>query len=149
MILDENLLFGYKTALSTAAPATSKYGKALDLLNINLDRGEGWPFYFCAFVNVAATSGGAATLALALTHADNEDLTTNPVNLYLSPTFALADLTPAGKLLFMVALPKGVLYKRWLGVRQIVGAHALTAGALNVFLTPDPDNWRAYAEGAN
>lgn len=149
MILDENLIFGYGAAISTASPATSKYGKALDLAKAGYDEGEGWPFYLIASVRVAATSGGSATLALALTHADNEALSTNPVNLYTSPTFALADLTPAGKRLFMVALPKGLLYKRWLGIRQTVGVAAFTAGSLDVFLTPDPDNWRAYPEGLN
>lgn len=149
MITDKLLTVGMPVALSTSAPATSKLGDAIDLVVAGLDQGEGWPFYLCASVAVAATSGGAATLALQLVTADNEALTTNPVVHAVSPTFALADLTPAGKRLLLLAIPKGIEYKRWMGLRQVVGTAAFTAGSVNAFFTLDPDNWRAYPEGNN
>lgn len=149
MLTDKLLTVGMPVALSTASPATSKLGDAIDLAVADLDQGEGWPFYFYASVAVAATSGGAATLALQVVTADNEALTTNPTVLLTTPTYALAAVGPAGARLAMIAIPKGLLYQRWLGVRQVVGGVAFTAGSVNAFFTLDPDNWRAYPEGMN
>lgn len=147
-LIDNNLFFANAEALSTAGTGTSKYGSAVDLQTALMDQGEGIPLWLVAFVHTAVTSGGSATLAIALTGADNAALTTNPENYYLSSTFALASLTPAGAHLFTVALPKRQLYKRYLGLRQIIGTAALTAGKLNAYITTDPDNWRSYAQGS-
>lgn len=149
MLIDKLLTIGLPVALSTAAPATSKLGDEIDLLYTDLDQGEGHPMYLCVSVAVAATSGGAATLALQLVTASDDALTADVVVLASSATFALADLTPAGTRLLILALPKGVSYDRYLGLRQVVGGVAFTGGSLNAFITADPDNWRAYPEGQN
>lgn len=149
MLTDKLLTVGLPVALSTAAPATSKLGAEIDLLYTNLDQGEGWPMYLCASVAVAATSGGASTLALQLVTASDAALSAGVQVLATSATFAMADLTPAGKRLLILAIPKGVEYGRYMGVRQVVGGVAFTGGSLNVLFTIDPDNWRAYPEGQN
>lgn len=147
MLIDTNLFFADATALSTAGTGTSKYGNSVNLKTALMDQGEGHPMWLCAYVHTVVTSGGSATLQLALTGADNQGLTTNPENYFLSDAFTIAQLTPAGTRLFITALPKR-LYKQHLGIRQIIGTAALTAGALNVFITSDPDNWRSYAQGS-
>jgi len=46
-----------------------------------------------------------------------------------------------------IPLPlEGDAYERYLGVIQNVGTAALTAGAINAFLTLDPRGYKAYAD---
>lgn len=148
MLIDKLTQFADGVALSTAAPATAKFGSAINLVVAGLDQGEGYPMYLVVLVDTTATSGGSATLSIELVHADNDALTTNVAVLFATAAIPVATLV-AGYLVAMVALPKGIEYKQYLGLRQVVGTAALTAGALNAFLTPDPQNWRAYPEGNN
>jgi hypothetical protein len=131
-------------ALSTAAPATAKFGTALNVEGDNfVDLGEGVPYYLWIAVDTTATSGGSATLALELVTADVEALTTNVEVILSTRAFPVAELV-AGTVLMVVALPKGRAYRNWIGLRQVVGTAALTAGKLNAALTQDPPNWKAY-----
>lgn len=147
MIIDRLSTFAGPTALSTAAPATAKFGSAIDLVRAGLDLGEGMPLFWYTSVAVAATSGGAATLALQLVTADDDPLTTNVEVLLQTGTFALAALA-AGAVLTNVALPLRS-YRRFIGVRQVIGTAALTAGSLHSMLLEDTQNWRALPDGNN
>lgn len=147
MLIDNLSKFALPTALSTAAPATAKFGDAINLVKTVQDLGEGTPLYWFTSVAVAATSGGSATLTLQLVEADNEALTTNPEVLLTTAAIPVASLT-LGAVITNMALPKTV-YRQWIGLRQVVGTAAFTAGSLNSFLTTDTDNWRALADGVN
>jgi hypothetical protein len=146
MLIDKRATFGGPIALLTSAPGTAKWGEALDM-SVARDLGEGEPIYLRMLVGTAATSGGSATAVFELVTADNEALTTNPVVLLSTPSFAVAAMT-AGKDIINVPLPKAT-YKRWLGIRQVTGTAAFTAGSVWAFLTTDSANWRAYADAVN
>lgn len=131
-------------ALSTGGAATSKFGSEIFVDGSTvLDIGEGVPAWLVVAVDTTVTSGGSATLALELVTADNTALTTNVEVLMSSGTYALSALT-AGTVLFAWALPKGRVYRDYIGLRQVIGTAALTAGKLNAHLVTDPPNWRAY-----
>lgn len=146
MLIDSRSRFAVPTALSTAAPATAKFGEALDM-SVASDLGEGHPIYLFARVSTAATSGGSATLVLQLVTADNEALTTNVEVVWQTPSFPVASLTLNARLA-QVSLPY-YNYRRWIGLRQVIGTAALTAGAVEAFLTTDQSAWRAYPEAAS
>ena len=147
MLIDKLSQFAFPAAISTAAPGTSKFGDTIDLAVVGQDLGEGHPLYWYTSVAVTATSAGAATFSLQLVHADNEALTANVVVILVTGAVPVASLTQGTELTKM-ALPI-LPYKRWLGVRQVVGTAAFTAGSLYSFLTPTPQNWKAYPEGLN
>jgi hypothetical protein len=49
--------------------------------------------------------------------------------------------------LFAVPLPlEGNAYERYLGILQVTGTTAISAGAINAFLTFDVQKWKAYAD---
>lgn len=50
----------------------------------------------------------------------------------------------------VIPLPaKFPAYERYLGVQSVTGVAALTAGAVNAFLTLDPNSWTAHADASN
>ncbi|MCG9104142.1 hypothetical protein LH462_10480, partial [Laribacter hongkongensis] len=53
---------------------------------------------------------------------------------------------PAGTVLAAVQLPMegSKPYERFVGVQQVTGTAAVTAGKINAFLTPDVARWKAY-----
>lgn len=156
MILDERLEFADALALNTGAPATFNLGDVIDThgpaighatgLNVRRDlAGSSEPLYLVLSMQAAATSGGAATLQVALVSDDlsTPDLVTRTVHA-LTPVFALAALT-ANTIIAVIPLPSG-LYERYVGIQQITGAFAFTGGSINAFLTNEPPNWRPYAD---
>ena len=48
-----------------------------------------------------------------------------------------------------VPLEGDKLYERYLGIQQNVGTAALTAGAINAFLTFDPKGWKSVPDAVN
>ena len=50
----------------------------------------------------------------------------------------------AGKVLAAVKLPQGFNYERYLGILQVTGTTAISAGKINAFLTSDITLWAAY-----
>jgi len=43
--------------------------------------------------------------------------------------------------------PDGPPYERYLGILRTIGTTTVTAGKINAFLTADPTDWKAYANG--
>lgn len=156
MIMDERLEFADALALNTGAPATFNVGDVADThgptighnvgQNVRRDLGGGDDMmHLVVTIGTAATSGGAATLQLALVSDDINppDLVTRTVHA-LTAAVPLASLT-AGAVVAVLPLPSG-LYERYLGVQQITGGAAFTGGSFNAFLVSDPSIWRAYAD---
>ena len=149
MILDERTEFADATALNTGAAGTYNVGDVIDTqvgtLNTTLNFGQGQPLYLVISVDTAATSGGAATgqFRLVSDAVATPDTSTCTVH-YTSAAIPVASLT-AGSSPVVVALPYGS-YERYLGIQQITGTAAFTAGKINAFLTPDPAAFRAYAD---
>jgi hypothetical protein len=64
---------------------------------------------------------------------------------YTSAAIPVASLT-AGAYVAKVELPKGT-YERYLGILQVTGTAAFTAGKINAFLTNDPYTWKPFNNG--
>lgn len=105
------------------------------------DQGIGEEMYLLAKVNVAVTSGGAATVAAVLqTSADNSTWT----DALVGPAVPLASLTANAEIL-KTRLPVGL--KRYVRVAYRVGTAALTAGSFDAFLVHGVQAQAYYASG--
>lgn len=142
MILDERTEFCDATALNTGAAGSYLIGDVVDL-GVARDLGGDMAVYLVVSVDTAATSGGAATGTFNLVTDDNASLT-SPAVVVSSKAWAVADMT-AGKTLLAVQLPmEGTAYERYIGIQQVTGTAAFTAGKVNAFLTNDVARWKAY-----
>jgi len=146
MFIDQRSEFCSNTALSTAATGIANVGNVLDTTTAR-DLGNGRPIYLVILCTTTATSGGSATVSFSLAsdsvssiHTDGTEITH-----LTSPTYPVASIT-AGTVLYVGAIPFGALnaYKEYLGIQQNVGTAALTAGAIEAFLTQDVAQWAAY-----
>ena len=154
MILDERTEFADALALNTGGAATYLLGDVIDLwantpaTGQNRDIGLDEELFFVATVDTTATSGGAATLTLQLITDDNSAMA-SPAVIFTTNAIAVATLV-AGYRICAVALPiEGITYERYLGIQQITGTAAFTAGKINAFLTKDVAKWRAYQDADN
>lgn len=153
MILDERTEFADATALNTGAAGTYNVGDVIDTavgsLNTLVNFGAGSPdIYLVITVDTAATSGGSATgqFRLVSDAVATPDTSTATVH-FVTAAIPVATLT-AGYQIACVCLPHGS-YERYLGIQQITGTAAFTAGKINAFLTLDPSAWRPYADAVN
>lgn len=149
MIMDKLTTFCDATALNTGAAGTYNIGDVIDLEQVR-DIGQGNPLYLVISVAVTATSAGSATgqFRLVSDSVATPDTSTATVHA-TSAAHAKANMS-AGDVLFVIALPmEGSVYERYLGIQQVTGVAAFTAGAINAFLTPTPQAWKSYADGQN
>lgn len=158
MILDERTELADATALNTGAAGTYNVGDVIDThvgsLNTTLNQGNGQPLYLVISVDTAIVLGSSTgTIQYKLvSDADNNppSTTTSTVH-YTSSAFATATTasdaayTTAGSTPVIVALPHGS-YERYLGLQQVTGTTAISAGKINAFLTLDPAAWVATAD---
>lgn len=150
MIFDERTELCDATALNTGAAGTYNIGDVIDTqgqarTNTTRDLGTSSDLYVVARVATQATSGGSATLTLRIVSDDTATPNTSTASVHMvSPTIPVASLT-AGATIMVQKLPAGQ-YERYVGVQQITGTAAFTAGAVDVFLTDDPSLWTAYAD---
>jgi len=149
MYVDRLNEFCNSTALNTGAAGTYLLGNQIDLVYPrDIGHGNEGLLYLVAQVSVAATSGGSATLQLKLASDATAAIATNgtATDHIVSPTWPVASLT-AGKVLWVTPLPReGNVYEQFLGILQVTGTAAFTAGQLDVFLTPNPQTWKALAD---
>lgn len=149
MILDERTEFCDATALNTGAGiATFLIGDVLDTGAVVRDLGAGEDLFFVVQVTTAVTSAGAATVQFHLASDAQAAIAVDGTASYhfSSAAFPTATLV-AGYAAVAVKLPRaGTAYERYLGVLQTTGPAtvALTAGAVNAFLTHDYAKWQAY-----
>ncbi len=156
MILDERTEFADALALNTGAAGTYNIGDVLDTqgqtigtANLTRDLGVSTDCLWLVIrVATAATSGGAATGQFRLVSDDTATPSTTTATVhYTSAAIPVASMT-AGSTIAVVCLPSGS-YERYLGIQQITGTAAFTAGAIDAFLTADPAVWRAYADNVS
>jgi hypothetical protein len=149
MILDERTEFADATALSTAGTGRALVGDVIDLGSTSVDIGTGEPLFLVIQVSTAVTSAGAATVAFELASDSQAAIAADGTATVHLATAAIAKATlVAGYLVIAVQLPPGT-YERYLGVLQNVATAALTAGAINAFLTHDISKWVAYPDAVN
>jgi len=150
MILDERLELADATALNTGAAGTYNIGDVIDTRAASIDPNvtkdhEGSELYLVVRVATAATSGGSATLQVRLVSDDTATPNTSTASVHAtSAAIPVASLT-AGATVMVTKLPSGS-YERYIGVQQITGTAAFTAGAIDAFLVSDPALYRAYAD---
>lgn len=153
MILDDTLEFLDATALNTGAPATFVLGDQIDLGLLGRDIGVGRELDLVISIDTGINAAGAGTVQFELVSADNAALTTNPTVHAVSPAFATSTTSgnaggalAAGVTLWRQSLPMEGQnqYRRFLGIRQVTGTQAITAGAISAFLTYDSARWKAY-----
>lgn len=146
MILDERNEFADATNCFANA-ATILVGDQIDLGAAAINPGRGQQLYLVIQVTTAAAGGTSINLQLASDAA--AAIATNgtaSIHWQTGPV-AVADFT-VGRT-WVVALPQGSPnYERYLGILA-VNAGANTAGAINAFLTWDPQNWHDYQDGVN
>lgn len=150
MLLDERLEFADATALSTAGTGRALVGDVIDLGTAR-DIGQGEQLYLVIQVTTAVTSAGAATVSFELASDAAAAIATDGSATVHHATSAIGKATlTSGYVATVIALPReGQAYERYLGILQNVGTAALTAGAVNAFLTTDPEGWKAYADATN
>jgi len=142
MILDERTEFCDATALNTGAAGSYLIGDVVDL-GVARDLGGDQAEYLVITVDTTATSGGSATGQFNLVTDDNSSLS-SPTVLASSRAVPVASMT-AGSVLFAIQLPQeGTAYERYIGIQQVTGTAAFTAGKVNAFITPDVARWKAY-----
>ena len=147
MLIDRYNQFCDNVALNTGAAGTYLIGDQIPLGAArdlgNTDR----PLYLVAMVSLTATSGGSATLQLKLASDDSAAISTSTATDHLvSPVFPVAQLT-RGRVLMVAPLPmEGNRYETFLGILQVTGTAAFTAGRITAFLTDAPQAWKALAD---
>lgn len=151
-MMDRFSTFCDATALPTGAPASFNVGTTLDLGKA--DPGDisqgGQTIYLVVEVTTTATSGGSATMAVRLASDDSSTLNTSTATIHFqSDYFPVATMTE-DTVLVCIPLPnEGVAkYEQYLGIQVAVNAAALTAGAINAYLTHNPPKFEAFADGA-
>lgn len=140
MLLDKRSTFARELSIP-AAGGPAKFGDSLPL-DVRSDLGVGNELSLV--VNVPVAAAGGTSVALELVSATDEALTADLMVIQGLGTFALAQMT-LGATLYIGGLPSA-FYRPFIGVRHTT-VGAFTAGKLNVFLTMEPGQWRAYANG--
>lgn len=152
MILDKRGEFCDGVALNTGAAGVYLLGNQIDL-GVARDIGNGESVYFVVQavtgIEVGATTG---TVKFSLVSDDSAAIATDgSATVHVeSPDFVTSTTTDtttlkAGTILFAVELPlEGNAYERFLGVLQTTGTTAISAGAIDAYLTKDVQKWKAY-----
>jgi len=146
MILDERTEFCDATALNTGTAGSYLIGDVIDT------GGDGINFvddlYLVITVDTTAT-GSSSTGQFHLCSDAQEAIAVDGSATYHHSTDAIPVATlVAGYRVAAVRLPAGT-YERYLGIVQTTGTAAFSAGAVNAFLTPNIDQWKAFADAAN
>lgn len=141
MILDSLNEFCDAVALNTGAAGTYLIGSQIDLKTTKDYPGNADGLYFVAKVQTTCTSGGSATLQLKLASDASASIATDgsATEHILTPAIPVASLV-AGYQICAIEIPRGQ-YERYLGVLQVTGTAAFTAGKVDCFLTNDPTVW--------
>lgn len=162
MILSNLDLFAAPaTALNTGGAGSYLVGDVIDLGTPNgptavtsstvfRDIGGADPLFLVIQIDTAVTSAGAATVQFKLVSDAQAAIATDGTASEHFVTAAIAKATLIiGYRVCAVQLPRdgGVPYERYLGILQVTGTAALTAGAFSAFLTRDPSLWKAYTDG--
>lgn len=142
----------YQDILGTFAKATAiggstgrrLVGDVVDLGAGVVDIGHGSAPYLAVRIATAMTSGGAATVQIELVSDAQEGIAVDGTATvhYTSAQFAFdAAGVAVNKTPVIIELPSGIKFERYLGIIVNVGTAALTAGAIDAFLTPHEPGW--------
>lgn len=149
MILDKRNEFMDAVALNTGAAGTYLVGDVIDTSLVNRDLGLGADLWVVLRVTTAVTSAGDATVQFKVSSDAQAAIATDGSATDHLTTAAIPKATlVAGYTILAARLPAGT-YERYLGILQITGTAALTAGAVDAFLVDDYASWSAYPDATN
>jgi hypothetical protein len=154
MILDERLEFA--DAVSVAGSVgTTLVGDVIDLGLTSSDIGNGDSLYLVIQTDTEIiTAGTAGTIKFQLVTDSTSSIAVDGTasvhfdtgTLVTDDALANDPRLNVGGIIAAVELPIAD-YERYLGVLCTIGGHAVTAGKINAFLTPDVAKWVAYPDG--
>lgn len=156
MIIDSRNEFCDATALNTGAAGTYLLGNQIDVSLAGVSTTPGHigavdDVYLVINVDTGITAGSAGTVQFKLVSDDTASIATNgtATEHFVSAAFVTGTGTgtttlKAGTTLAVIELPKQFNYERYLGILQVTGTAAITAGKINAFLTTDPAAWAAF-----
>lgn len=150
-IIDERAEFASATALSTSGTGLAAVGDVYDIGGAN-DIGDGEQMYVVIKVTTAVTSAGAATVSFQLVSDASGTLAADGTESKHAETQAFGKAELVAGFTTVIAVPPGAgeQYERYLGIQQNVGTAALTAGAIDAYLTLDPPtSVKSYPDAAN
>ena len=149
MIIDSTLEMLDAVAVNTGDAGTYLLGSQIDL-SVARDIGQGKPAYLVISIDTPlASATGTIQLQLA-SDATAAIAVDGSASVHWASDVLAAAALPAGKT-FVVPLPAGtaVPYERFLGILQVTGTAAFTAGKINAFITFDPFGWKANPDAVN
>ncbi|HLP68078.1 MAG TPA: hypothetical protein VK181_11225 [Rhizobium sp.] len=146
MIMDEFLEIADNLSVAAAA-GTAVLADAIDLDALGQRIGTGEPTLYLVLSVSEAFVGVGATVQFRLVSDSTDPASTDGTESrhWQSPAIAVASLTVGQKMI--VPLPSGFpTYERYLQLQVVTAGATTTAGRINAFLTPFPDDWRAMPE---
>lgn len=152
MIMDERLEFADATALDTTGTDEDLIGDVIDLGATPRDFGITEQLYVVVQVTTAVTSAGAATVAFQLVSDAAAAIAKNGSQSYHVVTAAIPKATLVAGFELVIAIPPGGggnAFERYLGLQSVTGTAALTAGAVNAFITNTPPLRAYYPDAVN
>lgn len=149
-ILDERAEFCDATALDTTGTGLDLLGDQYDLGAAGEDIGNGQPLYLVIQVTTAFTTGTTSEVSFKLASDAAAAMTVASASVHAETPLLDTGSWTVGKTIVM-PLPTGDLvpYERFLGIIQNTETAAVTAGAINAFLTFDPMGWKSYPDATN
>jgi len=147
MIIDERLEISDAGTLATAT-GRALHGDVIDLGDPAGDLGTGEPLYLVIVVSTAVTSAGAATVTFEVVSDAAAAIATDGSATSHAVTEAIGKATLVAGYSRVIPLPPMQNAERYLGLISNVGTAALTAGAIDAFITSDYSAWKAHANNA-
>lgn len=148
-IMDSTAEFCDATSLNTGAAGTYLVGNVMDLTRAR-DIGNGHRLFLVINVDTAVTSAGAATVQFIFASDAQAAIATDGSATAHWTSLAIPKATLVAGYQLIVPLPlEAPAYEAFLGILQVTGTAALTAGKINAYLTLEPPKWKAYPNSAN
>lgn len=146
MIIDERNEFCDDTSAVLGLGLNAIIGDVIDLGSTPTlrDLGSGEPIYLV--IQVTTTFVGATSTTTFDLVSDSVAALTTSKTTHVS-TGAIPVATLVAGYTKVIALPTEATYERYLGLWETNATAAVTAGAINAFLTHDVAKWTAYNDG--
>lgn len=154
MIMDERLEFidangSTPGAINTGGAGTYLLFDVIDL-EVARDIGAGEPLWLVITVDTSLASATGTIQFILASDAQAAIATNGTATVHITTGTFLQAAATAGTVLFAGPIPsEGAVYERYLGILQVTGTAAFTAGKINAFLTHDVGKWKAYADATN
>jgi len=146
MILDERTEFCDATALTTGATGTKNIG---DIIDLTVPHDLGQRQAYLVIQVTTAIVGTSSTVQFQLVSDSTSTISTTTQTIH-HISMAIPEATLVAGYQMVIPLPsESPAYERYLALQTVIGVANLSAGAINAFLTLDPNGNKAYADAVN